>query len=146
MKLTTIVLSSVLTLGSTLALAQGASSGDAAAAGGATGGPAGAGSSSAIKGDKLDPAARGTARKAPVRATRRPLQPVARLADRLGLDLPVQLRATPQAPHPRPAKGAIRSYAPRALGSPQGKATRRADAEFSFSGRRPSRVERGSYR
>ena len=55
MKLTTIVLSSVLTLGSTLAFAQGASSGDAAAAGGATGGPAGAGSSSAIKSDKMDP-------------------------------------------------------------------------------------------
>ena len=55
MKLTTIVLSSVLTLGSTLALAQGASSGDAAAAGGATGGPAGAGSSSAVKSDKMDP-------------------------------------------------------------------------------------------
>ena len=107
MKLTTIVLSSVLTLGSTLALAQGASSDDATAAGGATGGPAGAGSSSAIRSDKMDPSgARGTARKAPVRATRRPLQPVARRADRLGLVLPMQLRATPQAPQksPRPAK------------------------------------------
>ena len=33
-----------------------------------------------------------------VRVTPRPLPPVARRADRLGLVLPMQLRATPQAP------------------------------------------------
>ena len=131
MKLTTIVLSSVLTLGSTLALAQGASSDDAAAAGGATGGPAGAGSSSAVKSDKMDPSGTGDSAQGShsdgsssairsdkmdpsgtrdsaqdqVRATRRPLQRVARRADRLGLVLPMQLRATPQARQkaPRPA-------------------------------------------
>jgi hypothetical protein len=55
MKLTIIALSSVLTLGSGHAFAQAAGPGDAATAGGATGGPAGAGSSSAVKSDTTVP-------------------------------------------------------------------------------------------
>jgi hypothetical protein len=57
MKLTTMALSTVLTLGSTLAFAQAAGPSDAATAGGATGGPAGAGSSSAVKSDTTGPGA-----------------------------------------------------------------------------------------
>ena len=105
MKLTTIVLSSVLMLGSTLAPAQGASSGDATAAGGATGAPAGAGSSSAVKSDKMDPRGTRDSAQGSGSATPRPLPPVTGPADRLGLVLPMQLRATPQAHQkaPRPA-------------------------------------------
>ena len=55
MKLMTIALASVLTLGSTLAFAQAGNSSDAGAAGGATGGPAGAGSSTAVKSDTTGP-------------------------------------------------------------------------------------------
>jgi len=55
MKLTTTALASVLTLGSTLAFAQAGSSNDAGDAGGATGGPAGAGSSTAVKSDATGP-------------------------------------------------------------------------------------------
>ena len=68
MKLTTIVVSSVLTLGSTLALAQGASSDDATAAGGATGDPPGQVLPAPSRATRWTPAARGTARK--VRGTR----------------------------------------------------------------------------
>jgi hypothetical protein len=65
MKFTTIALSSFLMLSPTLALAQGSSSGDAAAAGGATGGPAGAGSSSAVKSDTDKPQRRAGQRQGP---------------------------------------------------------------------------------
>jgi hypothetical protein len=94
MKLTTIALSSVLMLGSTLALAQAGGSNDAAAASGATGGPARAGSSSTVKGDAAGPSGTRDS-KAPVRAAPRLLPPVVRLVGQLGLVPPALLKAIP---------------------------------------------------